>query len=120
MYIFLPLVYRKSSKETRGSHSTSWTANVGLIRVCIGKICKNASLIGIRVLFEGGPLSLMKVQTLYLKKFSLNYLFFQSFQASFLKELKVNYWMQILAYEPDFSYHFWEKNLGKLVRKILK
>ena len=29
--------YRKSSKETRGSYSSSWTAFAGLIRVCIGR-----------------------------------------------------------------------------------
>ena len=53
----LPFIYRKSSKETRGSYSSSWTAFAGLIRVCIGKISKNAGLIRIRVLFEGGALS---------------------------------------------------------------
>ena len=48
--------YRKSSKETRGSYSTSQPSNAGLIRVCIGKKDKNAGLIGIRVLFEGESL----------------------------------------------------------------
>ena len=49
--------YLKSSKEIRWSYSISQIANEGLIRVCIGKISKNAGLIRIRVLFEGGSLS---------------------------------------------------------------
>ena len=49
--------YRKSSKETLGSYFSSSTAFAGLVRVCIGKISKNAGLIRIWVLFEGGSLS---------------------------------------------------------------
>ena len=55
--IFSYLMYRKSSKETRGSYFSSKTTNAGLIRVCIGKISKNAGFIRIQVLFEGGSLS---------------------------------------------------------------
>ena len=49
-------MYRKSSKETRGSYSSFEIAIAGLIRVCIGKIGKNAGLIKIWVSFKGGSL----------------------------------------------------------------
>ena len=61
--MFMPKVfnirhtYRKSSKETRGSYSSFEITIAGLIRVCIGKISKNAGLIRIWVLFEGESFS---------------------------------------------------------------
>ena len=56
--------YRKSSKETRGSYSSSEAPTAGLIRILVD-FCSfyllffkfTAGLIRMRVLFEGGSLS---------------------------------------------------------------
>ena len=60
----IPFMYRKSSKETRGSYSFSEAPTAGLIRNLV-KFCSfyllffkfTAGLIRMRVLFEGGSLS---------------------------------------------------------------
>ena len=58
------MTYRKSSKETRGSYSSSEAPTAGLIRILVD-FCSfyllffkfTAGLIRMRVLFEGGSLS---------------------------------------------------------------
>ena len=71
-------VYRKSSKETRGSYSFSEAPTAGLIRI-LAKFCSfyllffkfTAGLIRMRVLFEGGSLS--RIYGMYIHK---TYLYF--------------------------------------------